>query len=73
MIQASAIKKAESSDDLVLRLYNPVDQRRASLVSFPAHNLELTVVLEGFEVQTYLVNLKTGNVTKTNLIEDLIL
>jgi alpha-mannosidase len=72
VIQVSAIKKAESSDELVLRIFNPVDQRRASLVSFPAHNLELTVVLGGYEVQTLLVDLKTGNVTKTNLVEEVI-
>jgi alpha-mannosidase len=70
VIQTSAIKKAESGEALVLRLFNPASQRRACLVSFPTQQFDLAVVLGGFEVQTLLVNLKTGVFRQTNLLEE---
>ncbi len=72
VITASAIKKAENGEDLVLRLFNPSAQRRACLVSFPAHGLDLVAVLGDYEVQTLRLNLKTGVCTLTNLLEQII-
>jgi len=70
VITASAIKKAENGEDLVLRLFNPSCQRRACLVAFSAHGLDLTVVLGAYEVQTLRIDLKTGACHQTNLLEE---
>jgi alpha-mannosidase len=71
VIVASALKKAGSSDDVVLRLFNPTGHRRASMVSFPAHGMELTAILGAYEVQTLRINLTTGAWIETNLLEEL--
>ncbi len=71
VLQVSAFKKAETGGDLVLRLFNPTAQRRASLVTFPTRNFDLTVVLGAYEVQTLLINLQTGACHLTNLLEEI--
>jgi len=67
--QLAACKKAEAGDGLIARLFEPAGRRRATTVSLPFARMRKRVVLEKFEILTFLVDLKKRTWTKVNLLE----
>ena len=69
VVQVSAAKKAEAGDELILRLFEPTGQARATTVSLPFAGMEKEVNLQGFEIRSLLVNLQKRTWREVNLVE----
>lgn len=68
-VLCSALKRAESDDGFVLRLFNSTDVPRSGRVALAAASLELDYELGPFEVATYRFT-ADGRWTKTDLMEE---
>lgn len=69
VIQITAIKRAESNNDLIIRLFEPTGKSGTTVLSLPFMNRKIPVALGGFEIRTLRVKLGTGEVMNTNLLE----
>jgi len=69
VIQITTIKRAQSNNDLIIRLFEPTGKSRTAVLSLPYMNRKIPVTLGGFEIRTLRVKLRTGKVMNTNLLE----
>lgn len=69
VIQATAIKRAEDNDDLIIRLYEPTGRRRSTTMSIPFADAKTRVTLNAFEVRTIRFSPRTSRFTEVDLIE----
>jgi alpha-mannosidase len=69
VVQATAIKKAEDKNWLILRLFEPTGEQRSTKVTIPGRSLSFEVTLKGFEIKTLTVDLDTDEVFEVDLLE----
>lgn len=69
IVQMTALKKAEDSEELVIRLFEPTGHPRKTTITLPFTGLEKEISLKGFEIRTFCVNPKTGTWREVNLVE----
>jgi alpha-mannosidase len=69
VVQATAIKKAEDKNWLILRLFEPTGEQRSTKVTIPGRSLSFEVTLKGFEIKTLAVDLDTDEVFEVDLLE----
>ncbi|HBG26044.1 MAG: alpha-mannosidase [Planctomycetes bacterium GWF2_41_51] len=69
IIEISAIKKAESSNDWIIRLYNSNDRKQLASLHLPVLKIKKAFNFGPFEIKTLRVNSK-GNIFEVSLIED---
>jgi len=69
IVQVTAVKKAEDGGDLIVRLFEPTGQARNTKIAFPFARISKDISLDGFEIRTYRVDLKSGVWTETDLME----
>ena len=69
-IQLTAAKQAEHGHDLILRLFEPTGQSRATVLRLPFAGLEHQIELGAFEIRTYRVDLREGSFTLIDLMEE---
>ena len=69
VVQITAIKRAESNNDLIIRLFEPTGNARSTTLSLPALGEKIKVDLAGFEIKTLRINPKTKKVREVNLLE----
>jgi len=69
VIQITTIKRAQSNNDLIIRLFEPTGKSRTAVLSLPFMNRKIPVALGGFEIRTLRVKPGTGEVMNTNLLE----
>jgi alpha-mannosidase len=69
VIVASAIKKAEDKNWLILRLFEPTGEKRTTKVHIPGRSLIFEITLEGFEIKTLAVDLDRDEVLDVDLLE----
>ncbi len=69
VIQITAIKRAQSNNDLIIRLFEPTGKSRTTVLSLPFMNRKIPVALGGFEIRTLRIKLRTGEMMTTNLLE----
>jgi len=67
--QITAFKKAEASEDYILRLFEPTGQPRAATVSFPGLSFEKRIKLGPFELKTFRLDVKNKTLAETDLLE----
>jgi alpha-mannosidase len=67
-VQITALKKAETGEGLILRLFNPTTQGQTTKVNFATTSRE--VALSPFEIRTYRVDSANDEWMETNLIEE---
>ncbi|MDW7997452.1 MAG: glycoside hydrolase family 38 C-terminal domain-containing protein [Bacteroidota bacterium] len=65
----TALKKTESTNALVLRLWEPTGQRRFCQLRFPAFGYCTTVELAPFAIATFIVEPQQGTITEAGLLE----
>lgn len=66
----TAFKKAESSEDYIIRLFEPAGQVRSTVISIPGAGLERAVDLKKFEIKTLKLDLKAGTLMEVDLDEN---
>lgn len=68
--QLTAFKKAETSDDYIVRLYEPTGEARSTVVSIPALGIEQEVHLGKFEIKTLRLQVKARKLVEASLMEN---
>ncbi|MEN6304048.1 MAG: glycoside hydrolase family 38 C-terminal domain-containing protein [Armatimonadia bacterium] len=69
-VQMTALKQAEAGEGIVVRLFEPTGQKRTTTLSLPGLGVKQRVSLKAFEIKTLIVDLKSGEVGETNLMEE---
>ncbi|NLC56152.1 MAG: alpha-mannosidase, partial [Armatimonadetes bacterium] len=65
----TALKQAEESNDLIVRLFEPTGQARVTTLSLPALGMETEVSLSPFEIKTLKVEVQTRRFVAVDLLE----
>jgi len=69
VIQLAAFKKAEESEDYILRLFEPTGIGRATTLTVPCLALEHRIEINPFEIKTLRLNPDSRTVREVNLLE----
>lgn len=69
VIQAAAIKKAESGNDIIVRLFEPTGKRTTTTLSIPVIAKKVKLTLESFEIRTLRINLRKKQIADVDLLE----
>ena len=68
-VQITAIKRAESNNDLIIRLFEPTGKARKVTLTMPVIGKKRKITLQGFEIKTLRLSSKNGNLTCVDLLE----
>ena len=69
VVQITAMKMAESGNDLIIRLFEPTGRKRHTTISLPSIRLTKKLTLNRFEIRTLRIGLKSRHVTDNDLLE----
>lgn len=69
VITLAVFKKAEKSGASVIRLFNPTAQERKTTLTLPAIDFTEEFTLDGYEIKTVVIDLKTKQVANADLME----
>ena len=69
VITLAVFKKAEKSDEFVIRLFNPTAEKRETALTLPAIDFTEKFTLGGYEIKTVLIDVKTKKHRQTDLME----
>lgn len=69
VVQATAFKKAEEGEDLIIRLFEPTGRARTTTVALPFAAARKTVRLGAFEIKTLLFSARRRRFVETDLLE----
>lgn len=69
VVQITAIKKAQSNGDLIIRLFEPTGKDRTTVLSVPVVSKKLKIDMKGSEIKTLRVKLSSLKITEVNLLE----
>lgn len=67
--QITAIKKAESSGHIIIRLFEPTGKATSTVLTLPALGKRIKINLVAFEIKTLSVHPKTGKYKEVDLLE----
>lgn len=67
---ATAVKKADDGNYLVVRLFEPTGKPRTTTLRLPAIGAEARVKIGGFELKTIRISPDTGDWSEVNLLEE---
>jgi len=68
-VEVAALKKAEDSNDLIIRLFEPTGKKRATILSLPCVPAKIRIALKGFEIKTLKFSQKTKKFKEVDLLE----
>ena len=68
--QITAIKKAESSGHIIVRLFEPTGKATSTVLTLPALGKRIKINLGAFEIKTLSVHPKTGKYKEVDLLEN---
>jgi len=71
-IQMTAFKKAEQSDDYIIRLFEPTGKDRTTNVIIPLFSISQTISMKKFEIKTLRLDIERKTLIETDLMEDTI-
>jgi alpha-mannosidase len=69
IVQMTALKLAEASDNYVIRLFEPTGTARKTTLRIPSANVEKDIQLGAFEIKTLVFDPKAKTLKETNLLE----
>ena len=69
-VQITGIKKAETNNDIIIRLFEPTGRKRSTVLSLPILGKKMKVNLTPFEIKTLRINSRTKKITEVNLLEN---
>jgi alpha-mannosidase len=65
----SAFKKAEKSNDYIVRLFEPTGEARKTTLILPAVGMRQKLTFGPFEIKTLRINPKAKTIKEINLME----
>ncbi|BBH19161.1 alpha-mannosidase [Paenibacillus baekrokdamisoli] len=68
-ILLTAFKRAELSDDFIIRLFEPTGEARVTTITIPALGIKQEIELGKFEIKTLKVNTTSKEITEASLME----
>jgi alpha-mannosidase len=68
-VQISTTKRAQESDHLIVRLFEPTGKSRKCTLELPFISKRIRLQFAGFEIKTLKINIRTGTCTEVNLLE----
>lgn len=68
-VQVTAVKKAESGNYVIIRLFEPTGKKRNLTISMPVIAKKFKIAIMPFEILTLRVDLRTKKISQVNLIE----
>ena len=68
-MQITACKISEDGRALIVRIFEPTGEPRHTTLRVPALSVETDLTLGAFEIRTLSINLATGFVSETDLME----
>ncbi len=69
VIQATAIKRAEKGNAIIIRLFEPTGRKRNTALSLPTLKKKINLTFNPFEIKTLKINAQTGKCSEVNLLE----
>lgn len=69
VVQITALKKAQTNNDLIIRLFEPTGKNRKTTLSLPFARKKINLALKPFEIKTLRFNPRTGKTAETDLLE----
>ena len=69
-IQLAAMKLAESSNDYIVRLFEPTGKARSTTMRLPWMKRRIKIDLGRFEIKTLRINARSGKISDVNLMEE---
>jgi alpha-mannosidase len=70
VVQITALKKAENSDDIIIRLFEPTGSTRSVKLESILLDTNFDIRLKPFEIKTLKLNPKSRKLQETNLLEE---
>ncbi len=68
-IEMTAFKKAENSDEYIIRLFNPLEKDAVAVINIPAFGIEAKKTVKAFEFMTYVTDKCKKTLNETDLME----
>lgn len=68
-VQLTAFKKAEISEDYIIRLFEPTGESRNTILEIPSVGVKQKIELGRFEIKTLKLNVKAGKLIEADLME----
>jgi alpha-mannosidase len=68
-VQVSALKKAEDTEDLIIRLFEPTGKKRTTVLSLPFVPAKIRISLKPFELKTLRFSPKSRTFEDVDLLE----
>ena len=68
-VEVSALKKAEDSNDLIIRLFEPTGKKRTAVLSLPFVPAKTNISLKPFEIKTLKFSPKSRTFQEVDLLE----
>jgi alpha-mannosidase len=69
VVQITAIKKAETGGDFVVRLFNPTASRVSTILSLPVIGKKVKLVLSAFEIKSLRITPRSKKIVEVDLLE----
>ncbi len=69
IVQITAIKRARTNNDLIIRLFEPTGKPRTTVLSLPFARKKVRLSLQGFQIKTLRFSRRTSKITETDLLE----
>ena len=69
VVQIAAIKKAQSNNDFIVRLFEPTGRARKVTLTLPVIDKKYKLTMKGFEIKTLRVNIKKRCISFVDLLE----
>ncbi len=69
VVQMTAFKKAENSENYILRLFEPTGISRSTVLNIPSFGIKEKINLSKFEVKTLKLSRKKGVLEEVNMLE----
>lgn len=69
VIQMTAFKKCEDSNDYIIRLFEPVGEERTAVIELPVMGIKQQITLKPFEIKTLKLKINERSLVETDLME----
>jgi alpha-mannosidase len=69
VIELSAFKQAHTSEDFIVRLFEPTGKSRSTVMELPCLGIRKKLHMKGFEVKTYKLSPEAGTLEEVSLPE----